>query len=838
MESTELVARPPLGMPSQEPEGDSVYVLPCSESQRVCWYLEQLTPRTPVNNIAVRFRLSGPLNPAILEQAFAQVTSRHEILRTNFEFRSGTPKQVVHAAGGFQLPLIDFTRLAEPSLSQQTEQVAAEEARIGFDLQAERLLRGQLLQTAPDQHVLLVTIHHIVADGWSVGVLADELGAHYEALLEGKEPDVPALPLQYADYACWQENWLSSEELSGQLKELKAELDGFTPLRLNPDFERSLAGSNKGEIRSLLLDRHLTDTLKTLSDQQGCTLFVTMLSAFNMLMFSESGQTDLVIRTQTAGRNSVELEPLIGWFVNSIVFRNQLNGSARFLDFVKDVNGSVVRSLERQAIPFERLLETVKPQFTGDRQPPFQVNFIFQRDFVKPWSRCGVDFVPIPSKSAGTFVDLNFFLVERKDGWRLSVDVNTDLFRPETGERLIERLRSILAEIARSSGDAIAEILQRSCPAPITRQAGYLPAATRQRAQSPSASAQADHIEQKLIAIWRDLLGSEGIDRDTNFFDAGGHSLLAVQMLTRVQAAYDSKMQLAELFREPTIAAMARALARTSTSKESDAIIPIQPKGANPPFFMVGGDHWFRPLAQHIGQSQPFLGVGFLQDGSYPIHFEFADLAASISRRICGEQPAGPYVLGGWCVDGALAFEAARLLELQGATVALVVLFDVINPAYRRKYRGKREALGRGIHRTLAFGKQLRRTGEYRGAWTELKNLTEKAVLKLKKPPTSTVQHDLEHADVDRQQFRRLLYEAEERYTPRQIAAPIALFRTKVDEFQSQDLGWAGLSRSGLQVIELAADHTSMFYESEVAPLAAAMKELLAEARPFAAPAA
>lgn len=809
-----------------------VYVFPCSVVQRTCWFLEQMAPGTAVNNIAVRFRLTGNLRPELLEQALNEIARRHEVLRTRFTTRNGEPMQLIEAELPVDLPVVDL--LGDPDAA---ESAASEEARLAFDISKGPLWRTRLLHTGSQEFILLITIHHIIADGWSIGIITDELGQIYGAMAEGAASSLPPLSIQYADYASWQNETLRGK-LKTELEYWKQQLHDFQPLCIPTDFLRPAKPVNRGKIGSIMLPREVTDALKKLSDQQGCTLFTTMLAAFQLLMRHESGQNDVVVRTQTAGRGRVELEPLIGWFVNSMLLRVDVPADTSFLDLLKRTRQVVLEALDHQDIPFEQVIEVVRPRQDLAHHPPFQVNFIFQRDFVKTWRSGGVTLTAAPSAAAGTFVDLNFFLVERADGWRASVDVNMDVFRPETGDLFLREYQTVLESVACDPG-----VLLSSIPLPPRRDTGHIHKLTP-RAPAANRLQPRDELETEILSIWKDVLGCDSLDVDTNFFDVGGHSLLAVRMLSIVQKRFGHRINLSGLFAEPTVLAMARALRpqfaesaavpmtdppdEQSTSGPAIHVIPVQPLGAAPPFFMVGGDHWFRPLAKRLGPNQPFLGLSLMSYEQRPEPTSFDEISNDLARVILNLRKPGPFLIGGWCVDGSIAFEVARKLSQANHEVGLVVLFDAINPAYRREFRLRSQRFGRALKRTRSLAREVirkRGRGTLEHAWNGLRDLGSRvASVLLPSPPKTAGDSVVERSDPDRQEFRRLLYMAENQFTPEPISCPVVLLRSAVTEFQDPDLGWKGVCPIGLETVEVAADHIGMFREPLVEILAAELR--------------
>lgn len=780
------------GAPEAESVGgpsSDVYVFPCSVVQRTCWVLEQLSPGTAVNNIAVRFRLTGKLHPDLLEQSLNEIARRHEILRTRFIVRDGEPMQLIEPDFPVALPVVDL--LGDPDAA---ERAATEEATLAFDIANGPLWRTRLLCTGPQEFILLVTIHHIIADGWSIGIITDELGQIYEALTEGSPLSLPSLSIQYADYASWQNEWMSGSELVSQLDYWKQRLDGFQPLHIPTDFERPDVRSHRGAIRSIVLSRTVTDALKHLSDHQGCTLFVTMLAAFMVLMRHESGQDDIVVRTQTAGRTKMELEPLIGWFVNSIVLRANTPGDAPFLAIVKQMQQVVLEALANQDAPFERVIEVARPKFDSPRHPPFQVNFIFQRDFVKPWRKAGIVMTPEPSAAAGTFADLNFFLVERSDGWRASVDVSTDVFLVATGDFLLRSFQTILEKVAQSPQVRIGDIA-------VPKRSG-----AEQLQRTPSATAYVKprtHLETDLALMWERVLDVKPVGVLTNFFDLGGHSLLAVQIISKIQAMFGHSINIADIFRDPTVAGMARLLEKNMGNRQSTYIVPVQPEGTRQPFFMIGGDHWFRPLAVHTGLDQPFFGVPLTESDQQNIEEVRGRVAAEIADMLLTTYPGQPYFLGGWCADGITAYEVARAIEARGGSVGLLVEFDAMSPNY---FGGLRSVV-------ISTGK----------AATSLSSILRASLQKGIFASGASLATQI--GVVLTRAIDRIRYVVRPRHTRPETSFPIVVLRPPLmSSLEDAELGWRSICPEQLTVVEVPGDHLTIFKEPHVRFLAQSLR--------------
>jgi amino acid adenylation domain-containing protein len=439
-------------------EADEVFVFPTTVRQQGFWYLDQLRPGNPAYNIAVRFRLQGRLRVQVLERALNEIVRRHEALRTTVALAEGVPVQVITPRLYILLERDDLREGSDQDRRQRAEIATADEAHRPFDLTTGPLIRARLLRLEDEEHILLVTVHHIVADGWSIGVLTDELGTLYGAYSRGQASPLPELPLQYADFAVWQKQWLETIRLEEQLEYWTRQLSSLPSLEIPTDRPRPPTQAFAGAIESLLLPAELTAGLAVLSNQEKATPFVILLAAFQVLLQRYSGQNDVFVGSVLAGRARVELEPLIGLFVNPLVFRTDLAGDPPVIELLARVRESVVGAFANQNIPFEHVVDAIQPKRDPSRHPVFQINFLYQRDFVQPFHAEGLTLTAIPSLSPGSIFDLNFFLVERAEGLRASCEYNPDLYESDTIRRLLTHFQTLLEGIIADPKRRISEL--------------------------------------------------------------------------------------------------------------------------------------------------------------------------------------------------------------------------------------------------------------------------------------------------------------------------------------------------------------------------------------------
>lgn len=434
-----------------------VFVLPTSFGEERFWGLDRANPGNPTWMVPVRFRLQGTLDCAFIERAFNEIVRRHETLRTTFTVRDGQPAQVIRSTLTIQVPLTDLRHLPKLKRDAEVDRLSFKEARWRFDLAVGPLFRVSLLRVDDNEHVMLVTPHHSVADYWSIGLISNELGALYEAYSRQSEPILPELPVQYGDFAVWQREQSTGAVVQEELAYWKEQLKNLPLLEFPTDRPRPSIPTYEATITSILLPVNLTEAVRNIATREGATFFNTMLAALAILLQQYTQQTDFGVATQVAGRTTVELEPLIGMFVNNVVLRMDLSGNPSFSELLGRVQEVSLQSLAHQNLRFEQLLKELRPNDYPSHHTLFRINFICQRDPVKPLEFAGIKLTVIPSKSQGALYDLNVFLVLRNEGWRLACEFNTDLYEASTITRLLNNYRKLLETIIENPNRRLSE---------------------------------------------------------------------------------------------------------------------------------------------------------------------------------------------------------------------------------------------------------------------------------------------------------------------------------------------------------------------------------------------
>jgi len=451
---------------------------PLSYTQERLWFLDQFDPNQATYNVPLFLHLRGALNVTVLERGLAAMVRRHETLRTHFATQDGQPVQVITPLEQVGLPalrVLDLQYLPEHEGKEAARQLAENDVRTPFDLTNGPLWRAQLVQVAAQKNIFIFTAHHLIFDAASTQIFMQEMQALYDAFLHGKPSPWRELAIQYADFATWQRQWLQNEELTGQLAYWKAHLSGYLPvLNLQTDRARPAVQRFEGGRRPIALSAHLTSELKALSQQEGATLFMTLMAAFNILLYRYTGQEDMVIGSPNANRNRIETEGILGFFANNLVLRTDLTGEPTFRELLGRVRQVALAADAHQDFPFQMLVEALQPERNLSHNPLFQVMFTFSH--IEQGK-----FIPLAAKksqpaalSSGDEGELSFVFEEIDNGFAVfdltldmmddgeqllgAVEYNSDLFDVATVERLIGHYERLLESIVHKPAQTIANL--------------------------------------------------------------------------------------------------------------------------------------------------------------------------------------------------------------------------------------------------------------------------------------------------------------------------------------------------------------------------------------------
>jgi acyl carrier protein len=439
--------------------------LPLSFAQQRLWFIDQLKPGTSLYNIPVGLRAKGPLHLTALELCLSEIVRRHEILRTVFASVDGSPVQVIQPAAPFVLPMVDLSELPESECEALAVTLAGEEAGRPFDLAQGPLLRGVLLRLAEENHVAALTMHHIVSDGWSMGVLVREVMALYQAFLEEKPSPLPELPVQYADFAVWQHGWFGQEVLEKLIEYWRRRLAGALPqLDLPGTRPRPATLSPRGAKRQHLFSPPLLEQLRTFGRRESATLFMTLLAPLQALLYSRTGATDLVVGTDVAGRGRRETEGLIGFFINQLPLRADLTGDPTLRELLGRVRETALEAYSHQDLPFDHLVEALRVERSLQRSPVFQVKLVLLNIPREDLELPGLTLEVVPLSIGTAQLDLHWGFAESGEDLWLTLTYSTDLYDESLIDSLLDEyevwLHAFTERPEARLGEVVAEIAQ------------------------------------------------------------------------------------------------------------------------------------------------------------------------------------------------------------------------------------------------------------------------------------------------------------------------------------------------------------------------------------------
>jgi non-ribosomal peptide synthetase component F/thioesterase domain-containing protein len=824
-----------------------VLAMPGSLAQERFWTLSQLDPANPSFHVPLVMRLSGPLSAQLLEKSLQLLIDRHESLRTTFAEKDGEFLQIIHPAWPVGLEVASVPGPDEAEKSRNVAAAIQKEIHRPFDLKVLPLFRTILLKLGDEEHVLIMTLHHILADAASAQVVQRELWTTYESLRAGRQPSLPELSIQYGDFSVWQRENLESEAMKSHLAYWLKQLSGdLKVLNFPTDHPPAYRPTSKGGVETRLLPEALTRSLKQLAQANETTLFVVTLACFAAMLSRAAEAEDVVIGSPVLNRRP-ETEALIGPFAGPMAFRLKLAGDPTLSGLIAAARDLTLEALDHADLPFELILRNLTLRTQNERRPLFQFYFLCQTAFVQSRQVDALRVTPLPSVSVGTPFEMQLAMIERPEGLRAELEYNADLFDKATVDQWLVYYESLLNAVVGNPGQRLSGL-----PSP-----PFKPAAQYQ--ESGNSAASASHLEQPYVAprdlveemlaqIWEGVLGVPSISVHANFFDIGGTSLMILKMVPRINAAFELVLPVPTIFKAPTIELMANVIKQRSTI-EKQVVLPLHPSGTRPPLFMVHSYHLYRALPAALGNDQPFYGVMELELSDRHTPYTLRDQVATYIQHIREVQPKGPYYVAGFCFFGLLAFEVAAQLEALGEKVAFVGLIDTYCPEYWSKRQpSQTEIIPSGgalmPTSTAPLWHHLRKTANLR--------FREKMVAH-----ANFIGHKLRNRGLSMMLEARVsLYTffikrglrlpswlndpalvtrvGVRRHAPAKLVSDIYLFPAEDVPLEADfdpTLGWGTMTSGKVQTFWIPGDHEDMFKEKNIGALAKTIREAMDAAR-------
>ena len=541
-----------------------------SFAQQRVWFLHRLAPESPAFNKFRAYRITGPLDIATFEKALNETVRRHEILRTTFPSVNWGPGQLIAPPSEASLRIVALDALSESAWNDETLKFAHQECQRPFDLAKGPLVRVTLIRLRPTEHVLLVTKHQIITDGQSWKVFNKEIATLYDAFHNGRPSPLDALPIQYADFAQWQRQWLQGSILERQLTYWKHQLDHqVSGSQVHRSSREHVSTPIQGIRQYFKINRSLTRALKTLSKQEGMTLFVILLSALMTLLHRHTLQEDILVLTSSSGRNHPKLRRLIGLFANILALRTNLSHNMSFRKLLNQVREVTLGAHSHQDVPYEQVVEHLHVKHGINLNPQAQVLFILQNEHYLQIPRLTV--TPLDVVNELTKLDLTLFLSEKESGLSGWLRYRPDRYHTDTIVRLLNDFETLLKNIVSSPQHPLSTLLPVAHPTLLPKS----PPAVRDDAnenvarEQPRFVAPQNQVEKTIATIVQNVLGVREVSIRQNLFDLGVHSLLLAQILTQVQKTFSQHISLVEMFRHSTISALAHYLSHGQGEQSS-----------------------------------------------------------------------------------------------------------------------------------------------------------------------------------------------------------------------------------------------------------------------------
>ena len=661
--------------PVQNCLAEDTFPAPKWYPQQIVWIQNPSDPENVAYNYPLALRMRGPLDQTALKRSVQEIVRRHQVLRSAFRIQDGCVVQVIRPPQPLKFPVVDLSTISETEREAKALHLALDDARRPFELSRGPLLRAKLLHLNPEDHLFLLTTHHIVSDDWSMGILLRELSLVYGAFAAGQSSPLSDVSFQYGDFVRQQQKCFEKKKLEcvAFWKQQLADTNDFR--HLAPDHIQSERQTYRGTHQRTILSESLTNSLKTLSQQEKVTPFMAFLGALQCLLCRYSGQYDIGVASCVANRSSSQVEKVVGHFSNHVVLRTNLAGNPTFREVLHQVRKVSLTASSYQELPFGSLVEQLQPRSGASTSCHFQVLLVLTDAPKEEWNFSGLEVSLLPLDLGTAPYDLIVWL-KLEDRLEVDLQYNSDVFEAATVVQIVQDYRTVL-EMMSTNPEARLRDLAIARPEPASTQ--LLSDRTSREYLAPR-----DTIESQLVKLWEDVLEKRHIGIYDDFFELGGTSLLAARLFAQLEETFKLKIPLATLIPAPTIEKLAQAIRQPAACDTWRSLVPIQPNGVRPPLFCSHGESGnlliYRGLAEHLGSDQPVYGLqpqGL--DGKELPLTQIEEMAANYVRAVQRIQPEGPYFLAGYCMGGTIAFEMAQQLRRQGQSVGLLALLDTYN---------------------------------------------------------------------------------------------------------------------------------------------------------------
>jgi thioesterase domain-containing protein/acyl carrier protein len=794
---------------------------PLSVGQERLYSLARLDPKIPLYNVAVAYRLKGPLNAGALEKAVRRIEERHEILRTAFPLSTGQPVQRIAPpqTRGDVFRQIDLQGIvSEGDRAKRAEQAIQSEITRAIDLAQDALWRLALIRLGDEEHIMVLTMHHIVTDGWSFDLFLKELGMLYGAFDRRLNSPLGELTLQYRNYAERQKASFSDAEFASQLRYWEKHLCGsIPPLMLPTDRPRLLEGSRSAASFHFALSAELSRALTALSQRENASLFMVMLASFAALLQRSTQQEDVLLCTPVTGRHRPQSKELIGYFNNILAIRLNLSGDPDLLELVRRTRRVSLDAYKNQDVPFQW-----NADLPGLRRMPLS-RLLFSLDMEWPprfeLEELACEPIATDTGSADFDLSVSLWVIEGQIFGNLRF--KRELFEEATIAKLSEGYQALLEMTVHEPGRKLSSLprlmaVREPEPTPPVK-------AREDKKRSAGAGLPRSALQLRLVKEWEEIFEQRPIGIHDDLRLLGASSLAVANLAARIQKVFQTTLPVTAIFRAATVEKMAALLQSHDASLAQSPLAPIQPRGSMPALFLCEGVGIYYPLVPYLGADQPVYGLVTEIVSDFP---NVKDLASHYLKVVLDTQPEGPYHLGGISFGGLVAFEMAQQLHAMGRKVGLLALMDTPGPdAYRLKPP---------LQRACGHAKNVLRFG-----YPYLKRKLEGRMRRKSSKPQQAESTSKSRLLGDVAQVRRLFAHSARTYKIEPYPGRIVLFMLAQRDAMSDSLydpalgdisptlGWGTVAAGGVEKYELTGGHVSILREPFVRTLGHQLRQCL-----------
>lgn len=826
---------------------DVVGRFPTTSAQQRFWFQEKAKPGDIELNIAVRWEIRGSFRVADIEQAAQLITDRHEMLRTRFVEEGGELWQEVVQSVRFRLGVVDLRAVSTDEHEARVSAMARELAARPFDLTQPCHLRMTLVRLAPDRAAILIVAHHIAFDGFSIGVLGHELGQIVQALSENRQPDLPSLALQYGDYALWEKELEASGALEDDGRFWEQTLKDAKYFELKTDFPRPTIRTTKGKTLIKPFAPDFDARMNEFNKANGISFFILGAAAMSAALHRWTGETEIMFASPVAGRTDIEIEKLIGVFINTLAIRIDAQPDATLLDHIAKVREVVKNALLHQAYPFDNVVRRLRRPRDTSRTPLVSLNLNMQRVFLQERRYGDFELISVPSHMPGVFYDMNIQIVGRNAGWKLMIDFNDTLFKEETVDQLSDLLLTTFEYTLSDPSRTLSSIPLTQAPSGPGEAA---PSVTSAQPQKHESAAPDDDLHTAVQGIWADVLGIPQEACHGDFFELGGYSLKVLRMLARVEERFGNRVPLAVFLADPTLEGVVQAtraaLANDGFEGQEESakghlwdVLTLKPAPQNSPLIMtINQPFLYHAMARSIDDDIEIGNLFVPDQAAFDAmkELDFDTIATQAAEQIREQFSGRDMVLCGHCVDGLLALRISQKLAGMGESIVTVAMIDAWEPRRFVQMSRRNRFLLRWTIRARRWRHYLSEKLRGRIGWLELllkNNLGTELLRRFGKAEPETEAERLA-IEVNYQLVRA---SRKDTFTP--YDGEVVLFKTKAHTSAAvkQTFGWSNLLAADTTVYPLPGWHEDALLKSGVERISKILKAKVNRHRRSPAPA-